>query len=236
VNSILSPNLGPRTPGLINASLLGLSVAVMTNASRRLSTVDLNSDIPSLLRGGAVFQGTILTFAGLIVVVNRRFDQSSTASLWRRPARARRQLRLSMLGVLGVGIVTLVGYLAVARHPAGSMRAYLSPWDLLIPVFAASNAASEEVMTRFTVMHLGVRSRTVKIALSATIFGFMHLSAGTPSGPIGFILTFLLGALLMACAVATDTLRYSFLVHFGLDLVVFAALWMSVTEGIARGT
>jgi hypothetical protein len=123
----------------------------------------------------------------------------------------------------------VVGDLALyvdRSSPAGlNLGRALSPWLLLAPVFAAFNCVSEEVATWFTVYYAGDHwPAGMKIAASAMLFGVIHYASGTPSGVIGFGLTAVLGAGLMGLTLASATLRYAVVIHFFLDLLIYAAL------------
>jgi hypothetical protein len=56
------------------------------------------------------------------------------------------------------------------------------------------------------------------------VLGVIHYASGTPSGVIGFGLTAVLGAGLMGLTLASATLRYAVVIHFFLDLLIYAAL------------
>jgi membrane protease YdiL (CAAX protease family) len=97
-------------------------------------------------------------------------------------------------------------------------------WKLLplVLLFAATNAWSEEIVSRFVIvagLH-GKLSPSVICWISSLIFGVPHFF-GTPSGPFGALMAGLMGWLLARSMLETKSLGWALFIHFLQDLVIF---------------
>lgn len=94
----------------------------------------------------------------------------------------------------------------------------------LVLTFAATNAWSEEIFSRFVIV-AGLDGKLKPDAIcwiSAIIFGVPHFF-GTPSGLFGVLMSGLLGWLLAKSVIETRGLGWALLIHFLQDLVIFGA-------------
>jgi hypothetical protein len=94
-------------------------------------------------------------------------------------------------------------------------------------LFAATNAWSEEMFTRFTVVAgLGGRlPAKTKYWISAAIFGIPHFF-GTPGGFIGSLMAGFMGWLLAKSVEETGGMFWAWFIHFVQDVVIFIASLM----------
>jgi uncharacterized protein len=94
----------------------------------------------------------------------------------------------------------------------------------LVLLFAATNAWSEEIFSRFVIVAgLDGKLKPDTICwISAIIFGLPHFF-GTPSGIFGVITSGFLGWLLAKSVIETKGLGWALLIHFLQDLVIFGA-------------
>jgi membrane protease YdiL (CAAX protease family) len=97
-------------------------------------------------------------------------------------------------------------------------------WKLvpLVLLFAATNAWSEEIISRFVIvagLH-GKLSPSVICWISAVIFGVPHFF-GTPSGIFGVMMAGLMGWILAKSMIETKALGWALFIHFFQDVVIF---------------
>lgn len=226
VSTSIDPFSRLQRPVVVNAALLIGALAVMTMASKIIPRESPATIPPGvLLRRGAAFQGCILAAAAVIVFVNVVVLGNSARALWRPPIAGASQSVIALCAFSALSVVVLIAYIAATRPASLQVNAQTAMRYGLVPLLALSNATSEEVMTRFTVLHFGPGTSSVaKIAISATAFGLLHLTSGTPSGWVGFGLTFVLGAVAMAVTIDTGSMRYALALHVLLDVVIFSTL------------
>jgi len=97
-------------------------------------------------------------------------------------------------------------------------------WRLLplVLLFAAINAWSEEVISRFVIVAglYGKLSPSVICWISAVIFGGPHFF-GTPSGIFGVMMAGLMGWILAKSMLETKALGWALFIHFLQDVVIF---------------
>ena len=97
-------------------------------------------------------------------------------------------------------------------------------WKLLplVLLFAATNAWSEEIISRFVIVAglYGKLSPSVICWISAVIFGVPHFF-GTPSGIFGVMMAGLMGWILAKSMLETKALGWALFIHFLQDLVIF---------------
>jgi hypothetical protein len=97
-------------------------------------------------------------------------------------------------------------------------------WKLLplVLLFAATNAWSEEIISRFVIVAglYGKLSPSVICWISAVIFGGPHFF-GTPSGIFGVMMAGLMGWILAKSVLETKALGWALFIHFLQDVVIF---------------
>lgn len=94
----------------------------------------------------------------------------------------------------------------------------------LVLLFAATNAWSEEIFTRFVIV-AGLHGKISSTAIcwtSGIMFGLAHFY-GTPSGLFGVVASGFLGGILARSVVDTKGLGWAWLIHFLQDIVIFGA-------------
>jgi uncharacterized protein len=94
----------------------------------------------------------------------------------------------------------------------------------LVILFAATNAWTEEILSRFVIVAglYGKMRPEIICWISAVIFGIPHFW-GTPSGLSGVVMSGLLGWLLAKSVIETRSLGWALFIHFLQDLVIFGA-------------
>jgi uncharacterized protein len=97
-------------------------------------------------------------------------------------------------------------------------------WKLLplVLLFAATNAWSEEILSRFVIV-AGLHGKLGPSGIcwiSAVIFGAPHFF-GTPSGIFGVMMAGLMGWMLAKSMLETKALGWALFIHFLQDVVIF---------------
>jgi membrane protease YdiL (CAAX protease family) len=94
----------------------------------------------------------------------------------------------------------------------------------LVLVFAATNAWTEEILSRFVIVSglYGKLGAQAICWISATIFGLGHIF-GTPNGVFGVIASGALGFVLAKSVLETRSLGWALFIHFLQDAVIFGA-------------
>ena len=94
----------------------------------------------------------------------------------------------------------------------------------LVLLFAATNAWTEEILTRFVIVSglYGKLSKGTICWISSIIFGLAHVF-GTPNGVFGVIASGGLGWLLAKSVIETKGLGWALFIHFLQDVVIFGA-------------
>jgi uncharacterized protein len=96
------------------------------------------------------------------------------------------------------------------------------PWVLL---FACTNAVGEEMVFRYLPVCIGhgqLPPRFVAV-VSAVLFGLAHYG-GAPGGPIGMIMSGILGYVLAIATIDTLSLRIAVLIHIVLDVIILTSI------------
>jgi membrane protease YdiL (CAAX protease family) len=103
----------------------------------------------------------------------------------------------------------------------------------LVMLFAATNAWTEEILSRFVIVAgLFGKIRPAAICwVSAVIFGIPHF-IGTPGGLFGVVMTGFLGWLLAKSVIETKSIGWALFIHFLLDIVIFGAGAMIVAGSV----
>lgn len=116
---------------------------------------------------------------------------------------------------------------------SGTMNSEFIALLPLVFLFAATNAWTEEIFTRLTIV-AGLHGKINPIAIcwtSAIVFGIPHFF-GTPSGVFGVIASGALGWVLAKSVIESKGLGCAWLIHFLQDVVIFGAGAMVVAGNI----
>jgi membrane protease YdiL (CAAX protease family) len=119
---------------------------------------------------------------------------------------------------------TLLFMSAGAHAQHGAMNAGFFRLLPLVLLFAATNAWSEEIFTRFVIVTglYGKLNPTAICWISAIVFGGPHF-LGTPSGLFGVLMAGLMGWFLARSVIDTKGMGWALFIHFLQDLVIFGA-------------
>ena len=133
--------------------------------------------------------------------------------------------------VLILGLGTAIFMTIAVLQTGGKVNAQFFALLPLALIFSTTNAWSEEVFTRFTVV-AGLEGKVKpvhKYWISAAIFGIPHYF-GTPGGIIGAIMAGFMGWLLAKAVQETKGMFWAWFIHFVQDVIIFSAnLMMIVT-------
>jgi membrane protease YdiL (CAAX protease family) len=123
-----------------------------------------------------------------------------------------------------VALLATATWLGAGLEPAALER--LVPALPLVVGCAALNALGEEVVYRSGPLAtlVGVVGPRQAVLLTSLWFGLAHYAGSVPDGFAGVLSSGLLALLLGGAMVATRGLGWPFLVHFAVDLVVFASI------------
>lgn len=127
-----------------------------------------------------------------------------------------------LAGLFTIGIALLMSVAVTSQH--GRINASFTSLLPLVLLFAATNAWSEEIFSRFVIvagLDGKINPHTI-CWISAVIFGVPHFF-GTPSGVSGVIMSGLLGWILAKSVIETRGLGWALFIHFLQDLVIFGA-------------
>lgn len=192
-----------------------------------------------LLDGMAKYQA-VATLIGLLAagLVWWRWPKSRVyghAGDWNRPAeanrlfgiRADRTWRATSLQLLLVISLPTSLFMFLGVYHSDSLGYF--EWSFLpfVLVFSATNALAEELIFRFVLVGGldGVYPKRVILWISALCFGLPHYG-GSPGGPVGVLMSGVLGYLLAKATMETKGLGVAWLIHFVQDLIIFSALMM----------
>ena len=120
------------------------------------------------------------------------------------------------------GTVMLM-YFNVSTNHGAINNTFFKLFPLVI-LFAATNAWTEEILSRFVIVAglFGKMRPTLICWISAVIFGIPHF-LGTPNGVFGVLMSGLLGWLLAKSVIETKSLGWALFIHFLQDIVIFGA-------------
>lgn len=130
------------------------------------------------------------------------------------------------------GLIVAVGFTAgttmMMTFSATSQHGTINQtfWGLmpLVLLFAATNAWSEEIFTRFVVV-VGLYGKLKPITIcwiAAGVFGIPHFF-GTPSGIFGVFMSGFLGFVLARSVLETKGMGWAWFIHFLQDVAIFGA-------------
>ncbi len=101
----------------------------------------------------------------------------------------------------------------------------------LVILLAATNAWTEEILSRFIIV-AGLYHKLTPNAIcsiSAVLFGIPHF-LGTPNGFFGVVISGILGWILAKSVIETKSMGWALLIHFLQDIVIFSAGAMMVSS------
>lgn len=127
-----------------------------------------------------------------------------------------------LLVAFSMGLIAMMSFTVAAGK--GTMNGTFFSLLPLVLVFAATNAWTEEILSRCVIV-AGLSGKLPPSAIcwiSGVLFGVAHVR-GTPSGVFGVITTGILGGLLAKSVVDTRSLGWALLIHFFLDVIIFGA-------------
>ena len=193
------------------------------------------SDLSDTLWSRTVFLLVAAAVAGLLVTVFRMTPREAYLTPGDMAARSTARLpgtsRPVSWAVLGpvaaaalFALMATVAWLQMGLGPAAWER--LAPLLPLVIGCAAFNALGEEVVYRSGPLAtlVGVVGPRQAVLLTSVWFGLAHYSGSVPEGFGGVLQSGVLALLLGSAMVATRGLGWPFLLHFAVDLVVFASL------------
>jgi membrane protease YdiL (CAAX protease family) len=127
-----------------------------------------------------------------------------------------------------VGTTMYMSFGVMAQH--GVINETFFKLVPLVLLFAATNAWTEEILSRFVIVSgLHDQLKPVTICwISAIIFGMPHFF-GTPSGVFGAIMAGLLGWVLAKSVLETRSLGWASFIHFLQDVVIFGGAAMIIS-------
>jgi membrane protease YdiL (CAAX protease family) len=213
-------------PILISAAGVAFAatiVRVLLNGAIPVWIVSKNNEINFTFTMQVMVLALSLIVVGLIYL----YDRKSFKIFFRiKPAlRSGDESNWNALGpVLAVaftlGTTMYMSFAVRSQH--GAMNAAF--WKLvpLVILFAAMNAWSEEMISRFAIV-AGLHDKlnpAVICWISAVIFGLPHFF-GTPSGIFGVMMSGLMGWLLAKSVLETRALGWALFIHFLQDVVIF---------------
>lgn len=117
-------------------------------------------------------------------------------------------------------------WVSITAHDTGAEFGLLLAWLPLGLLFAALNAAQEELRFRIiplTTLEAAVGSEAA-IWMTAAVFGFAHWSGATPAGPLGTIYNALIGAWLAKSILETRGVAWAWIIHALGDVALFIVL------------
>ncbi len=193
----------------------------------------------SWVAGMAGFQGLKLGAAAILVIVlvlfgKRRADFFLTWGQLKSPIRGGNSvvkpggpyLSWGGLGlILGLCIAPLtLLFFGIGNLPSTNLLAKALPFFPVAFLFAATNAFSEELQFRASL--LGELQKALgpdqALWLTAAFFGLAHYFSGPPSGVLGVFITGLLGALFAKCMLGSRGLVVPWFIHFCQNAVIYA--------------
>ena len=138
----------------------------------------------------------------------------------------KRPVSWGILGlILGLCIAPLtLLFFGLENLPTSSILTKALPYLPAVLIFAATNAFSEEMQFRASL--LGDLQKAIgpdqAIWLTATFFGFAHYFGGAPAGIPGVLIAGLLGALFAKCMLGSKGIVVPWFIHFCQNAVIYA--------------
>jgi membrane protease YdiL (CAAX protease family) len=204
------------------------------------SGVENGSGIVWVLENKTILFAVALGMAGFLVVGlhQRPKDVFLTPGNLRAPSSVRlpgmrRPVSWAVLGT----IATVLLFLGFATQmwlegafPGDAIQRLLRVAPLVV-ASAALNAFGEEVIFRAGPLAFLYRivGSTQAILMTSVWFGLAHYYGGVPPGPAGAIQSGALALLLGKAMLATKGLGWPLIIHFAIDVVVFASIAVAAT-------
>lgn len=213
---------------VVAASMTGLWVITVGLGAAQRMLAGWPLAVQILVVNGAKVVPVALTAAVVLRYRPSREDSALRVGQWRADSGLRvagRPVDWRWIGGT-VAVVVCGGTIAtgVGAFSGDGLRAAL----VWLPVYAAAaviNSAAEEFLFRHAVNAVTRRlvSRFTLIALTSLYFGVTHLN-GTPSGPVGVLLTSAFGVILALAIDHTRGFCWNWTLHFLGDLAIFFTL------------
>jgi uncharacterized protein len=130
-----------------------------------------------------------------------------------------------------MGLAALMSFEVMASK--GTMNSTFFQIFPLVLLFAATNAWTEEILSRFVIvagLSGKVQPNTICL-ISAVMFGLPHFF-GTPSGLFGVITSGILGWMLAKSVIETKSLGWALLIHFVMDVIIFGSGAMIIAGSV----
>lgn len=131
--------------------------------------------------------------------------------------------RLGLILGLCIAPLTLL-FFGLGHLPSGDVLVRALPFFPAALLFAATNAFSEEVQFRASL--LGELQKPLgedhAIWITAVFFGFIHYFGGAPAGITGGLIAGLLGALFAKCMLGSKGIVVPWFIHFCQNAVIYA--------------
>lgn len=171
----------------------------------------------------------MLLVSGVAVMAMYFYDRAAFIKFFRPGARASggdsnwQVYGPLMILAFGMGSVVMLSGNVMAEH--GTINTTFFSLLPAVLLFAATNAWSEEIVSRFVIV-AGLEGKLEPVTIcwvSGILFGAAHFFSGTPNGLFGFIMTGILGGLLAKSVIETRGLGWALLIHFILDCIIFGA-------------
>jgi membrane protease YdiL (CAAX protease family) len=179
-----------------------------------------------------VYYGIVFAISIPIVL---RLRQTKGLLSWFRKGKIDRFSKVSIFVVSSVAGIALLLWAAwtdsfgVAEQMVKGVAGFPKVAVLIgLPIFAAINAFSEEVVYRGILQEAALRSGmspAIAILLQAMGFASIHYASGFPNGFLGYAMTLTYGAALGYQRHRTRGILVPYLTHIGADLVIFIFLY-----------
>lgn len=197
--------------------------------------VETGSDLVREFSDKTVFLVLALGVAGFLIVALRLTPEAAfiTVGNLRAPSTirlpgAKQPLSWAILGPTAAGllVVGFAGQMWLGSTVGADILPRLLPMAVLVVFTAAFNAFGEEVVFRsgpLACLHQVVGSSHA-VLMTSVWFGLGHYYGGIPSGPLGAMQSGVLALLLGQAMVDTKGLGWPWIIHFAIDVVVFASV------------
>jgi len=214
-------------------AVIAVAYVVLPVAFRWIGSAGSGSGLMQVLWTRVLAVVVAVVVAAFLVMALRRRPRDLFLGVGdlRAPSRVRlpgtrKPLSWAVLGTTST-VLLVAGFAAstwLDSASTGSGWQRLLTWAPLVVAAAALNAVYEEVV--FRAGPLAALYRVVgpgqAILMTSAWFGFAHYYGSIPSGPMGVVQSGLLALLLGTAMVDTRGLGWPVIIHFGIDVIVFA--------------
>lgn len=214
------------------------STICMLLVPNAISKLNISPTSNSFINLQIKYQPILLIVAFVVILVSYKISPVNFKTFFRFGDINASAIKLSIFGIkegeswLKIGI-TLTMFITLAtsifmylglKQMGANIKDAL-PFIPLILLFSISNSFSEEMIFRFGVINNTFNSIDVKyiIFFSAILFGLPHFK-GAPGGPIGVLMSALLGWVLAKSMLETKGFFWPWLIHFIQDVVIFSSI------------